>query len=87
MRPPSQQDTTPVPKAATVPMAAPTSVATGVAVKPVEQTQGQGKSQPVEVNNIEKLKELKGLLDLGVLTQEEFDAQKTAILDVMQKRL
>ena len=66
-------------------MAAPsTSVATGVAMIPVAQT--QMKAPPVEVNNIDKLKELKGLLDVGVLTQEEFDAQKKVILDVMQQR-
>jgi membrane protease subunit (stomatin/prohibitin family) len=29
---------------------------------------------------VQKLNELKGLLDSGVLTQEEFDAQKSKIL-------
>ena len=68
---------------ASVPVTAPTRVATDVAMMPVAQT--HEKAQPVEMNHIEKLKGLKGLLDDGVLTQEEFAAQKRAILIAMQR--
>ena len=39
----------------------------------------QPQTAPVQ-NNVAKLKELKELLDSGVLTQEEFDARKKIIL-------
>ena len=61
-----------------------TKSATGVAMMPVAQT--QEKAQPVEVNHVETLKNLKALLDDGALTQEEFDTQKQAILGAMQER-
>jgi len=35
---------------------------------------------PTEVDPYEQLKEAKKLLDAGILTQEEFDAEKTKIL-------
>ena len=53
---------------------APSNVATGVAVAS-------------QMSNVEKLKELKQLLDNGALTKEEFDAQKKATLDAMAKHV
>ena len=45
----------------------------------------QAKTQPVQVaagqpSNLDELKKLKELLDLGVVTQEEFDAKKSQLL-------
>ena len=49
---------------------------------PVEQTPEPVAEQPAE-NPYDQLRELKELLDQGVLTQAEFDAQKRKILATM----
>lgn len=46
--------------------------------KKVEETQAT--KDAAELINLQKLKEYKSLLDLGVITQEEFDKKKTEIL-------
>jgi membrane protease subunit (stomatin/prohibitin family) len=40
-------------------------------------------AEPSAEDNMEELTKLKGLLDTGVLTQAEFDAQKQKILQRM----
>ncbi len=39
--------------------------------------------QPTNVNPVEKIKQLKEMLDIGAITQEEFDAKKKEILSKM----
>jgi len=48
--------------------------------QPVQQQPVQQPAQPAQDDPIEKLKQLKGLLDAGVLSQEEFDKAKERIL-------
>ena len=43
----------------------------------------EGSSAPSADESMEELTKLKGLLDAGVLTQDEFDAQKQKILQNM----
>ena len=43
----------------------------------------QGSAAPSPDESMEELTKLKGLLDSGVLTQDEFDAQKQKILQSM----
>jgi hypothetical protein len=62
----------------------------GVPMQPVQQAsvmqggtmpaQPAVQSQPQQQSTVAQLKELKELLDAGVLTQDEFDSQKTAVL-------
>jgi len=49
----------------------------GLQQQPVQQAQP---AQPAQDDPIEKLKQLKGLVDQGILSQEEFDAAKARIL-------
>jgi membrane protease subunit (stomatin/prohibitin family) len=49
------------------------------AQQPQQAAPAAAPAAPAE-DNIAKLNELKGLLDSGVLTQQEFDAQKQKIL-------
>lgn len=51
-------------------------------IKDAESKNSLKKSQPKD--SVTKLKELKELMDAGVLTQEEFDAQKEKILNSPQ---
>jgi hypothetical protein len=56
------------------------------AEEPVAEQQPAADPTPAEPSaedNIEELTKLKGLLDTGVLTQAEFDAQKQKILQRM----
>ena len=39
--------------------------------------------QPTNDNPVEKIKQLKEMLDIGAITQEEFDAKKKEILSKM----
>lgn len=53
---------------------------------PAEETEAAADSAPAEPSadqSMEELTKLKGLLDSGVLTQAEFDAQKQKILQSM----
>jgi hypothetical protein len=59
---------------------------------PADQPEGEqeaapaadpGPAAPSSDQSMEELTKLKGLLDSGVLTQEEFDAQKQKILQAM----
>lgn len=49
--------------------------------KKPEKDESKQSAEPVE-NPIEKIKEYKELLDLGILTQEEFDKKKKELLDL-----
>ena len=56
--------------------------------QPQQQQQQQQQQQPAQqpaaaAGPVEKIKQLKEMLDLGVLTQEEFDAKKAEILSSM----
>jgi membrane protease subunit (stomatin/prohibitin family) len=48
-----------------------------------QQYQAPAPAAPSEEDSMAKLTQLKSLLDQGVLTQAEFDAQKTKILQGM----
>jgi hypothetical protein len=48
-----------------------------------EQAADPGQAAPSADASMEELTKLKGLLDAGVLTQDEFDAQKQKILQSM----
>lgn len=48
--------------------------------KELEQKENDNKGIKTNENPIEKLKELKGLLDLGIITQEEFDNKKFELM-------
>ena len=48
--------------------------------KELEQKENDNKEIKTNDNPIEKLKELKGLLDLGIITQEEFDNKKVELM-------
>jgi membrane protease subunit (stomatin/prohibitin family) len=48
-----------------------------------EQQAAPAEAAPSADDNMEELTKLKGLLDSGVLTQAEFDAQKQKILQTM----
>jgi membrane protease subunit (stomatin/prohibitin family) len=50
---------------------------------PAEQKAAPEAAAPPADDSMERLTELKGLLDSGVLTQTEFDAQKQKILQTM----
>ena len=50
---------------------------------PAEQQAAPEAAAPSADDSMERLTELKGLLDSGVLTQAEFDAQKQKILQTM----
>ena len=50
---------------------------------PAEQQAAPEPAAPSADDSMERLTELKGLLDSGVLTQAEFDAQKQKILQTM----
>jgi membrane protease subunit (stomatin/prohibitin family) len=50
---------------------------------PAEQQAAPEAAAPSADDSMERLSELKGLLDSGVLTQAEFDAQKQKILQTM----
>jgi len=58
---------------------------------PAEQPEGEQEAAPADPaatapsadESMEELTKLKGLLDTGVLTQDEFDAQKQKILQSM----
>jgi membrane protease subunit (stomatin/prohibitin family) len=58
---------------------------------PAEQPEGEQEAAPADTaptapsadESMEELTKLKGLLDTGVLTQDEFDAQKQKILQNM----
>jgi predicted Zn-dependent peptidase len=45
------------------------------------QRTGQGPA-PAAMDPYEELKKLKELLDMGIVTQEEFDAKKKKLLDL-----
>jgi membrane protease subunit (stomatin/prohibitin family) len=47
------------------------------------QQQAPAPAAPTQEDSVEKLKQLKGLLDQGVLTQAEFDLEKQKILQNM----
>lgn len=51
--------------------------------EPVDQAPPPEEAAPSADDGIEQLTKLKGLLDAGVLTQAEFDAQKQKILQSM----
>jgi membrane protease subunit (stomatin/prohibitin family) len=48
-----------------------------------QQNQAPAPAAPSQEDSMAKLAQLKSLLDQGVLTQAEFDAQKTKILQSM----
>ena len=50
---------------------------------PAEEQAVPEAAAPSADDSMERLTELKGLLDSGVLTQAEFDAQKQKILQTM----
>ena len=50
---------------------------------PAEEQAAPEAAAPSADDSMERLTELKGLLDSGVLTQAEFDAQKQKILQTM----
>lgn len=50
---------------------------------PMEEAPPAAEAAPSADSSIEELTKLKGLLDAGVLTQAEFDAQKQKILQNM----
>jgi membrane protease subunit (stomatin/prohibitin family) len=47
------------------------------------EQQAPAPAAPTQEDSVEKLKQLKGLLDQGVLTQSEFDLEKQKILQNM----
>lgn len=51
--------------------------------QPNQQQQQQQQQQPSADNPMEKLKQMKELLDMGIITQEDFDAKKKEILSKM----
>jgi membrane protease subunit (stomatin/prohibitin family) len=50
---------------------------------PAEQQAAPEAAAPSADDSMQRLTELKGLLDSGALTQDEFDAQKQKILQTM----
>jgi len=52
----------------------------GASTPPPEDHEEPAQAEPTTVDPYEKLKEAKQLLDDGILTQEEFEAEKKKIL-------
>ena len=57
------------------------ALATGEVVDPTKNKAGEKEESASESSKADKLRELKQLLDEGILTQEEFDAEKKKVLN------
>lgn len=57
------------------------ALATGEVVDPTKNKAGEKEESAPESSKADKLRELKQLLDEGILTQEEFEAEKKKILN------
>ena len=48
-----------------------------------QQMQGQAQTAPVNSNPMDKLKQLKDMLDMGLISQADFDSKKNEILKTL----